>query len=69
MEEEKMHGKGMVCNCPHHKVIPWLIILIGADFLLGAVNVLTWGFVNITWPILLIIGGVVKLVRCNCCSK
>jgi len=66
MHEE---GKGMVCKCSHHKVIPWLVILIGLDFLLGATMVLTWTFVDITWPILLIIGGVVKLVRCNCCSK
>jgi hypothetical protein len=69
MEEEKMQGKGMVCKCPHHKAVPWLIILIGVDFLLGAMSVLTWSFVNITWPILLIVIGIVKLARCNCCSK
>lgn len=64
-----MHEEGKVCKCPHHKIVPWLIILIGADFLLGAVNVLTWSFVNITWPILLIIVGIVKLNRCSCCSN
>ncbi len=69
MEEEKIVGKGMVCKCPHHKVIPWLVILIGVDFLLGAVGVLTWSFVDITWPIILIIGGVMKLGMCKCCSK
>ncbi len=64
-----MAGKGMVCKCPHHRTIPWLIILIGVDFLLGAMNVLTWSFVDITWPILVIIVGIIKLMRCNCCSK
>ena len=69
MEEEKMAGKGMVCKCPHHKAVPVLIILIGLDFFLGAVSVLTWGFVNVSWPILLIVIGIIKLVRCGCCSK
>ncbi len=69
MEEEKMAGKGMVCKCPHHKAFAWLIILIGVDFLLRAMNVLTAGFVSITWPILLIIIGIMKVVRCGCCSK
>lgn len=64
-----MAGKGMACKCPHHKVVPWLVIAIGVDFLLGAVNVLTWSFVYITWPILLIVAGIVKLNRCGCCSK
>jgi len=59
----------MACKCPHHRVIPWLIILIGLDFFLGGINVLTWGFVDITWPILLIIAGGTKLVGCKCCSK
>lgn len=64
-----MQGKGMVCKCPHHMMMPWLIILIGVDFLLGALGVLTWNFVDITWPILVIILGIGKLVRCGCCGK
>ncbi len=67
MEGENTQGK--VCKCHHHKTVPWLIILIGADFLLGAINVLTGSFVSITWPILLIAVGIVKLMHCNCCSK
>ncbi|HUC31446.1 MAG TPA: hypothetical protein VMR99_02020 [Candidatus Paceibacterota bacterium] len=66
---EEMHGQGNVCKCPHHKSVPALIILIGLDFLLGAVGVLTMGFVGITWPILLILVGCVKMVKCNCCAK
>jgi len=49
--------------------MPWIIILIGLDFLLGAVGVLAASFVSITWPILLIIIGCVKVARCGCCSK
>jgi len=69
MEEEKIVGKGMVCKCPHHKVMPVILVLIGLDFLLGAIGVLTMSFVSITWPILLIILGCVKMVRFGCCSK
>jgi hypothetical protein len=69
MEEEKIVGKGPTCKCPHHKVVPILVILIGLDFLAGAVGVLSWTFVDITWPILVIIGGIVKLGGCKCCNK
>jgi hypothetical protein len=64
-----MPSKGMMCNCPHHQVVPMLIVLIGADFLAGAVGVLSGMFVSITWPILLALIGIVKMVRCNCCAK
>lgn len=69
MEESHIAGTDKVCKCPHHKMVPWIIILIGIDFLLGAVNVLTGTFVAVTWPILVIIAGVVKLNRCACCTK
>jgi len=67
MDTHEMKGK--TCNCTHHKVIPVLVILIGVDFLLGAIHIFTWGFVDVTWPILLIIGGAGKLSmgRCTCC--
>jgi hypothetical protein len=66
--ENKME-KGKVCNCPHHKVLPILTILIGVDFLLGALNIFTWFFVDVTWPILLIIGGATWMSQasCGCC--
>jgi hypothetical protein len=69
MENEKMGGK--TCNCTHHKVIPILVILLGLEFLLANMGVFTWGFVSVTWPILVIIGGCVKLFgrNCKCCSK
>ena len=67
--EGMMHGK--TCNCPHHKVLPILLILVGVDFLLGALQVFTWFFVDVTWPILLIIGGATWMNQssCGCCEK
>jgi hypothetical protein len=67
MDNHEMKSEGKTCNCPHHRVMPWLIILFGLDFLLAALGVLTWGFVDITWPILVIIAGCTKF--CRCCGK
>ena len=61
-----MGGK---CSCPHHKVVPLMIILIGVAFLLGALNVLTMSAVGIIWPILLIVAGGTKLGGCKCCTN
>ena len=51
--------------------LPALVIIFGLVFLLAEFNVLTWGFVNVTWPILIIIFGVGKLMsgKCTCCAK
>ena len=59
-----------VCGCGHHKVMPILIILLGLAFLLAQLNILTWAAVNILWPILVIIAGVMMLVNgcCKCCK-
>jgi uncharacterized membrane protein len=69
---EPMQGKTCKgCGCGHHKIVPILIILLGLEFLLAQVNVLTWGFVGVTWPILVIIVGCMKLAKgcCKCCKK
>ncbi len=57
------------CNCPHHKAIPALIILIAATFLLGAWDILSAGTVTVVWPILLGAIGITKLMKgkCTCC--
>ncbi len=57
------------CGCPHHKVLPILIILFGLDFLLGTAGVLTYQFVNLSWPVLVVIAGCMKLSKgmCKCC--
>ncbi len=61
MEDKK------VCKCTHHKVVPTCIILIGLAFLLLQLNILTVYAVGIVWPILLIVIGVTKMVKCKCC--
>ncbi|OGZ53598.1 MAG: hypothetical protein A3B25_00650 [Candidatus Ryanbacteria bacterium RIFCSPLOWO2_01_FULL_48_26] len=67
MDQTQTQGK--TCPCPHHKMTPILVVLIGVDFLLGAFNILTPETVQIIWPILVIIGGLTKLNegRCKCC--
>lgn len=59
------------CNCPHHKVIPLLIVLFGLTFLLGELGVLSSGAVSMIWPILVVVGGLMKLGEkagmCKCC--
>ncbi len=57
------------CKCCHHKVMPLGIALIGVLFLLGALNVLSGEIVNITWPAVLIVIGLAKLMgtKCKCC--
>ena len=64
---EKGMNEGKVCKCPHHSMVGWLLVLIGLDFLLGALHIFTPGFVSIVWPILLIVFGFMKMKRCNCC--
>ncbi len=66
---EKMNGN--MCKCPHHSMLPILVIAFGGVFLLGALNVMTPGAVNVFWPIIVIIAGVMKLMgkKCKCCMN
>jgi hypothetical protein len=69
MEEIKTGDKmcaGKGCKCPHHKIGAWLLLVLGIVFLLQACGVVTWGFVNVTWPTLLIIFAIGKM--CKCCG-
>jgi len=65
---EGMHG---MCGCPHHKVVPLCITLIGLAFLLQALGTLTPSFVAMAWPVLLIVIGLMKLTKgmCTCCGN
>ncbi len=67
---QNMCAKGS-CNCHHHKALPVLVMLFGLDFLLGAMGILTPGFVAITWPIIVIAIGAMKFMNksgmCKCC--
>ncbi|MEK7094169.1 MAG: DUF5668 domain-containing protein [Patescibacteria group bacterium] len=61
--------KKNVCSCVHHKMIPILVMLFGALFLLLNFNILTEDFVNLAWPLTVIAAGAVKLGgrKCRCC--
>ncbi len=62
-------GPKDTCKCPHHKVIPAMVVLIGLTFLLGALNVITPTMVAILWPIFVVIAGGTKFAErsCTCC--
>ncbi len=51
-------------------VKPILLLLLGLDFLLGTLNVFTNDFVQLTWPILLILIAVAMMMKekCKCCK-
>lgn len=60
---------GDKCNCPHHGVIPVLAIAFGALFFMRALGLFSYEMVNITWPLLVAIGGMTMLggKGCKCC--
>ncbi|MFA5946588.1 MAG: DUF5668 domain-containing protein [Patescibacteria group bacterium] len=64
-----MHDGGM-CGCPHHKLVPLIIVIVGVAFLLQTLGVLTAATVSMVWPIGLIMIGLMKLSSgmCGCCS-
>ncbi len=61
---------GGMCKCPHHKVVPLMITLIGLSFLLQAFNVLMPETVAWMWPLFLTVAGIMKMMRgsCKCCT-
>lgn len=68
-----MMGEGMsggMCKCPHHKFIPFLMLLFALLFLLGALDVFTPYFVSVSWPVLVGVGALMKLFEggCKCCK-
>ncbi len=56
-------------KCPHHKSVPFLIILLGLDFLAFNMGWVNDSFLNISWPILVIAIGFTKLGACKCDTK
>ncbi len=70
MQECCSTGAGM-CKCPHHKMVPLCITLIGLAFLLHALGVLSSSFLEIAWPVLVMLIGLMKLGAggmCSCCG-
>ena len=70
MQEGMTCGSGG-CACPHHKMVPLCITLIGLLFLLQAYGTVSASFVSVAWPILLILIGLQKMFKgmCKCCGS
>lgn len=62
--------QGGMCSCPHHKIGPLAIFLIGLVFLLQALGVISMELTNLLWPILLMVMGLMKMSggMCACCG-
>lgn len=61
---------GGMCKCPHHKVVPGMIALIGLLFLLNGLGSLSAHTLDILWPLALIAIGLTKMFsgNCKCCA-
>ena len=71
MQGEGGNGGGMnTCKCPHHKMIPMLIFVIGLLFFLNAIDVVTASALAILWPIAVMLAGLMKMMKgkCKCCA-
>ena len=63
-----MGMQGKTCTCSHHMVKPVLLLLLGFDFLLGTLGVFTSYFVQVTWPIIVILIAIMMIAgrKCKC---
>lgn len=54
----------------HHKVVPLLVVVFGLVFLLEALDMMSMVTVGLVWPVLVILGGLMKLSvgMCKCCK-
>lgn len=65
-----MGDMSKTCNCVHHKIGPWMVILIGIVLILAAFDILTSMWVWLIVGVLLVVKGGTKLnaSKCNCCN-
>lgn len=66
MDQAPMQGSH--CRCAHHKLTPFLIVLIGLVFILRALGYVTPVAAGIIWGVLIMCVGFQKLSRgvCKC---
>jgi len=71
MSNAGMGGKPNVCNCPHHKVVPGVIVLVGLFFVLQSFGMLLSISPMLVFGLLLLVVGFMKLMgrKCKCCSS
>ena len=65
--DDMYHG---MCKCPHHKMIPAFITLIGLLFLANGLGKLSDGTLAWSWPLALVLIGLQKMFgsMCKCCG-
>jgi uncharacterized membrane protein YhaH (DUF805 family) len=59
------------CKCVCHKMLGFLVALIGLVLLLGKLDIITQRLVDLSWPTLLILAGLKKAMGkgpCKCCK-
>jgi len=56
-----MHSNEKVCGCPHHKMVPALVVIFGLVFLLRNLDVLSSSTVDIVWPIIVGVAGLTTI--------
>jgi len=63
---KKEMGMKEGCNCPHHGIFRWVILIVGVLFLFRDLG--WWDFWNIQWwTILFLVIGLTS--GCKCCGK
>ena len=71
MDQAQTQGQGQMCKCSHHKMTPFLVVLIGGVFILRGLHYFTPDAADILWGVLILCLGFQKLARgmCKCCLK
>lgn len=66
MDQAPMQGR--MCKCPHHKMAPFFLVLIGVVFLLRSLGSVSAGAADILWGVLVMCIGFQKMARgmCKC---
>lgn len=69
MDNMHMGKDGKNCDCIHHHMLALLVTLFGVVFLFGDLGWIPGQMVNVIWPVILVIGGIGKMLegRCKCC--
>lgn len=70
MDMNMQGGEKMMCNCPHHKMFPLFLFLLGLGYFLQAMGYLSAGFMPLAWPVLLMLAALSKMFgsMCKCCD-
>ncbi|MEK6907531.1 MAG: hypothetical protein AABW45_03300 [Nanoarchaeota archaeon] len=57
---------GRTCNCQHHKIFGWVVLLAGVLYLLSDLGWVGWWNVN-WWTVAFVLVGLGTM--CSCCGR